>query len=67
MPIIRLLGPLGMPLIFGASLMDGYWYLGRQVDPAMLQKVAGTVQGEWWQQAGLRSLLDLLQAARGAT
>jgi|GEM_PF-6129619 len=64
-PVMRLVGPLALPLAFGASLMDEYRANGYEVDPAMLQEFAGNVQGEWFNLAGLRAFDDLLGAARG--
>ena len=63
-PIERMLGPLAVPLVFGASLMDSYLANGQEVDPAMLTEFANSAQREWFDASGLRAFHDLLSNAR---
>lgn len=63
-PIERLLGPLAVPLVFGAALMDSYLANGREVDPAMLAEFANSAQREWFDASGLRAFHDVLANTR---
>lgn len=64
-PIARLVGPLALPLIFGAALADAYRDNGDEADGTMLEDFAANVQASWFDLAGLRAFDDLLGLARG--
>lgn len=59
-PVVNLLGPLALPLVFGASLMSEVERNGATVDEKMLAEFANNVQAEWFRVSGLESLYDLL-------
>lgn len=61
-PVTRVLGPLALPLVMGASSVGHHRRTG-QFDAELLANVAADVGGEWFQQSGLRGFGDLFDLA----